>query len=326
MAVLDTGSTDGTLELLGELATGPGAPLILGRSEWRDDFSWARNRALELVPPAAEWWLWLDADHVLVGGERLRELAASETVDAHWFSIDYAIDTAGHVTSRFYVPMLLRVSRRWRWWGIVNEAPVASEAVRRAYVPRERLHVMHLRDTAGAINSDERLGRYLPLLERQVAAERVLAGRASVFSAWTLAYALERLGRTEEAENLYLRVLGEHTAGRGQLYVGLAGLLHRQGREQEAVELLLDALPEFGRDPTGHLLLAEFCAAAGAWPAVRQHARKALDHSGRPLSTPHNPAWLTVRPFTLLATAAYAMGRTAEAARWRRKAQEAAGA
>ncbi|MDB5047412.1 MAG: hypothetical protein JWO30_483 [Fibrobacteres bacterium] len=52
--VYDTGSTDGTQELL----AGLGVKWIQG--EWRNDFAWARNRSIE--PAACAWVLWMDAD------------------------------------------------------------------------------------------------------------------------------------------------------------------------------------------------------------------------------------------------------------------------
>ncbi len=43
VCVLDTGSTDGTLELLADLAAGPGAPIRVQRAAWHDDYARARD-------------------------------------------------------------------------------------------------------------------------------------------------------------------------------------------------------------------------------------------------------------------------------------------
>ncbi|MFG0211407.1 glycosyltransferase, partial [Streptococcus suis] len=67
VVVLDTGSTDRTAEI----ASGRGAQVH--HFQWCDDFSAARNRALELAD--ADWNLVLDADEWLsAGGEWLRVL------------------------------------------------------------------------------------------------------------------------------------------------------------------------------------------------------------------------------------------------------------
>src|SRR4051795_4841354 len=66
--ILDTGSTDGTREVIRrELAGVPGEifeePFV--------DFSTSRNRALELCGEATEFVMWLDADDELVNGRAL---------------------------------------------------------------------------------------------------------------------------------------------------------------------------------------------------------------------------------------------------------------
>ncbi|XHS76673.1 glycosyltransferase family 2 protein [Burkholderiaceae bacterium UC74_6] len=67
MLVLDTGSTDGTPELARSLGA------QVEEFDWVDDFSAARNRALELA--GADWHLVLDADEWLEeGGEQLAAL------------------------------------------------------------------------------------------------------------------------------------------------------------------------------------------------------------------------------------------------------------
>ena len=76
IVVVDTGSTDGTPEV----ARGFGAEVIL--TEWRDDFSAARNLGLERA--RGVWVLVLDADEWLPPAsiEPLRTLAAREPAEA----------------------------------------------------------------------------------------------------------------------------------------------------------------------------------------------------------------------------------------------------
>lgn len=74
VCVYDTGSTDGTFELLDELTREPGAPLRLERGEWRDDFAWARQQSFAMASDQAGWAIWIDADDTLVGGENIPTL------------------------------------------------------------------------------------------------------------------------------------------------------------------------------------------------------------------------------------------------------------
>ena len=54
IVVFDTGSTDGTQEILTELK------IKWKQGEWKNNFSWARNQSIELAK--CSWVLWMDAD------------------------------------------------------------------------------------------------------------------------------------------------------------------------------------------------------------------------------------------------------------------------
>lgn len=81
VCVYDTGSTDGTLELLDKLAGATGAPIRVKRGKWRDDYGWALEEAFALA--TSEWLLRLDDDETLVGGVNLRRLAELPTDVTH---------------------------------------------------------------------------------------------------------------------------------------------------------------------------------------------------------------------------------------------------
>lgn len=72
--VFDTGSTDGTLELLDSLASEPGTPIRIERGEWRNDFAWARNQSFAMADSALPWRMYLDSDDEMVAGEQLVEV------------------------------------------------------------------------------------------------------------------------------------------------------------------------------------------------------------------------------------------------------------
>jgi Glycosyl transferase family 2 len=76
VALLDTGSTDRTVETFEQWAARQDLPLgyVLDRFEWCDDFAAARNAADDLLE--TDWLSWADCDDQIVGAESLRGVVA----------------------------------------------------------------------------------------------------------------------------------------------------------------------------------------------------------------------------------------------------------
>ena len=83
VALVDTGSTDGTAERAEAILTAAGVPhVILYRAF--TDFSTCRNAALDAVPPEYPWTLMLDADEHLVPADHAKLLALLDTDIDGW--------------------------------------------------------------------------------------------------------------------------------------------------------------------------------------------------------------------------------------------------
>jgi len=118
--VLDTGSTDATLQLLAELGRRCPIPLLVRQEPWPDDFAAARN--LSLRGASGDWILWIDADERLIRPEKLRRLLQSEHYEA------YAIRQHNHIFDRgstsVEIPFrLFRNGRGYRFFGAIHEHP-----------------------------------------------------------------------------------------------------------------------------------------------------------------------------------------------------------
>lgn len=112
ICVLDTGSTDATVEI----ARAHGA--VLGERPWDDDFSAARNACLDLA--RGEWILQIDADEELVGRDaaKVRRILSSST-PCHLVELELRGD--GGRVERTWQPRLFRRDSGLRYRRALHE-------------------------------------------------------------------------------------------------------------------------------------------------------------------------------------------------------------
>ena len=122
--VMDTGSMDRSMAV----ASQSGA--LVGQMTWPDDFSAARNAALDVA--SADWHLVLDADEWLIdGGEFLRKLRHTPPSFAGQVLLEdqFEVGHSGAATAANWLSRLLPGHVRYQ--GRVHEQPVHSLPVRR---------------------------------------------------------------------------------------------------------------------------------------------------------------------------------------------------
>jgi hypothetical protein len=122
--VMDTGSVDGSVKV----ASKSGA--LVGQMIWPDDFSAARNAALDLA--SADWHLVLDADEWLIdGGEFLKQLRHTppDFVGQILLEDHGATEETTSGTTRNWLSRLLPGHVRYQ--GRIHEQPVHQLPVRR---------------------------------------------------------------------------------------------------------------------------------------------------------------------------------------------------
>lgn len=153
--IYDTGSTDGTVELLRRLnrkrvttledvggnkmkvplariRVKVGKNVPLAPDGLLADFAWARERSFEMASPEADWFFWLDDDDIIAGAEHLRQLAATahRLVDGYVFFYDYARDpNSGQNTCALWRERLIRRKSpdEWGWRNAVHEVWLPHE-------------------------------------------------------------------------------------------------------------------------------------------------------------------------------------------------------
>jgi hypothetical protein len=154
LLVLDTGSTDATVELARQ------AGAEVHRFDWIDDFSAARNRALALAD--GDWNLVLDADEWLVsGGAELAALRRAEPSFVGQLRVDSEFDAADGVgmASSWLARVL---PRGGRFVGRIHEQVESG-------TPRRRLAVHIGHDGYRAARRDAKRGRNQRLLQLALA-------------------------------------------------------------------------------------------------------------------------------------------------------------
>lgn len=111
--IVDTGSDDGTQDVIRTLMAERGIPGELHERPWVD-FGHNRTEANQLAQGHGDYILLMDADDTIVGTLDFRNL----TADCYWLRIDR--------TSIFWRPHLFKDGVNWRWEGAVHERAVCD--------------------------------------------------------------------------------------------------------------------------------------------------------------------------------------------------------
>jgi tetratricopeptide (TPR) repeat protein len=116
-AIVDTGSTDGTQQIVREHMRG--LPGELHERPWKD-FGHNRTEALELARARADYTMVIDADEVFLApdGFRWPPLSADE------YQIRHQVGDSQHT---FFLTQLVRSALPWRYVGVLHEVIVCDE-------------------------------------------------------------------------------------------------------------------------------------------------------------------------------------------------------
>lgn len=288
VVVLDTGSTDSTREVATE------AGCRVEHYVWQDDFSAARNAALDAC--TGDWLMWADTDEVF-GPEACRQLAELVPHLGEAWDVVYT-SWLWHPTLTIVRERLFRASAGCRWEGAVHEVvtpPDWSRVLRRPDIVIEHRQV----------GTPTRTDRNLRILEQQLE-----QGRRTSRNLFYYGNELRERGRLEEASAAYREYLRlpSWTPERHQALLHLAACTGQVGPLHEAIRL----------DPSraeGWVRLAQHHGRAGLWAEAVPCWETALccprPTEGMMSEECYSEAWLR----DCLATAAHHAGRNQQALR-----------
>lgn len=242
IVVADTGSIDDTKAILSEY----GARVV--DVPWQDDFSAARNAALEHA--RTDWIFSLDADEFVTRktAEQIAAAVKNPNVEA------YLVDTINYTTEPddgtlrtspplpdlapyFFVSTKIRLAvRTLRWSGRVHELLEIDARRKKCRIGKLNGVVYH----DGHIHRPQRSGYYHSLARRAFEEGEAHAGIVTV-----LALEAVRAGNAEEAFALFKKAM-EMEPGSPTPIVWLGKILHKNGRSSEALVLLQEGLKKTG--------------------------------------------------------------------------------
>jgi hypothetical protein len=239
--VLDTGSIDRSMEVAGKFGA------VVGQIAWPDDFSAARNAALDLA--AADWHLVLDADEWLIdGGEFLQQLRHTPPAFVGQILLEDQFEAggAGATTAANWLSRLLPGHVRYQ--GRVHEQPVHQLPVLRT--PLRIGHDGYRPEALAAKRGRNRRLLELALQEQPEDAYLMyqLGKDASVYEEHALAHQWFRAAWPRVAF---------HAPWRTDLIVRWLASLKRLGQHQEAAHLAQQEALHFSESPDFHFTVGD---------------------------------------------------------------------
>lgn len=165
--IVDTGSRDGTCDIVRRFAEKAGVPVHLTHAEWPDDFSAARN--LSIREAEGDWILWIDADEELIGAENVRRATESTWHEAFAIRQHNLIFDRG--VTQIELPLrLFRNRRGYQFYGCIHEHPerALNETIE-PWIPLDGTDILHTGYLTESGRMAKCLRRNLALLHRDMA-------------------------------------------------------------------------------------------------------------------------------------------------------------
>ena len=269
IVVVDTGSMDNTIAV----AQKQGA--IVYPYKWQNDFSSARNYALEKLE--GDWVVFLDADEYFTAAtmNNLRCLIEGQLTDVNLLLVKRNdIDEQGKLMLSLYVPRIFRIRKDFRYEGAIHEeirqrGEVISGIVT---VPEETLLLMHTgyAGDLGEVKAHRNLDILLREVNRSKEPERFYGYLAETYD-----------GLDEIDKAMYYAYMDIERGRQSETYASrsyrvlLRNLSKKQQCTAERLRIASLAVQDFPELPEFHAELAEALAADWQYDEAVQEMAKA---------------------------------------------------
>lgn len=133
--VIDTGSTDGTQDIVREFFKEKGIPGEVIDHPWKN-FEDARNKALESIKGKTDYGFWIDADEELIIDPKF----SADIFKAHLGKVDGGNVKIHYGNQNYYRMQFFKTEVPWYWYGPVHEVLISDTQTNIGQV--EGLHVL----------------------------------------------------------------------------------------------------------------------------------------------------------------------------------------
>jgi tetratricopeptide (TPR) repeat protein len=242
ICIVDTGSTDRTVEI----AQSYGAKIKF--AEWRNDFGWARNQALDMA--TKRWTLVLDADEELDKGSiqlvRSLRTTPAELTSIYLSIVNFIDDSAGEGTMSHRLIRLFPTNPLLRFRGVIHEclSNGNNAEIKAVLAP---ITILHKGYTGEMLTVREKNARNRPLIERAYDEDS-----DDAFYMFNFGNSAICSGDFEKGCEVLEKMLA--VPGRTKLYFPLAYLLLTQtycetmGEDERALEKVDEGIRRFPND------------------------------------------------------------------------------
>ena len=162
-AIADTGSTDGTQDIITNFFKAKNIPGEIIQIDWKDDFSYARNIALQAVENKVDYGIWIDADEELIIHESFnKEKTLSNNIET--VSITTIYGKVNYVRKNIW-----KTGRNFSWNGPIHE--LLGSPDEKNGIVSEGLHVIVRPEGSSWGNIREKYLGHAKILEKYVTDE-----------------------------------------------------------------------------------------------------------------------------------------------------------
>lgn len=305
--VLDTGSTDNTVDILRKLGVKVTVKEI---KPWRFDV--ARNESLKLVPEDYDVCVCTDLDEVLSPGWRKRvELLWKNDINHLRYNYNWSHDENGNPAVNFYIEKI-HSRNNYEWVHPVHEV-LKYTGEKEVFITTDEITVDHWPDDTKSRSS------YLPLLELSVKENPDDDRNVHYLGREYMFY-----GKYNDAIDTLIRHLSLPTATwkdeRCASMRFIARCYKNLKRYEEARMWLDKAIIEapYLRDPYVERALLEY--GLNNWDAVKMFCLRALDIKNHAKSYINEPFSWNYTPYDLLSISEFYLGNIDESLKWCNKA------